>query len=170
MTVPKVTKRYDLAQTPCQRLLNSNRVENAVKARLRMEYARLDPVQLLAEIERLRDSLWLLAQPDLEVETTEIPSDIKPAPRFYRCRKRVGRPHTWRTRPDPFDDVWSRLEDELFKNPETTANALFKQLQTRYPGKYKPGQLRTLQRRVKAWRQQRAVKIMADCNPPSDLW
>ena len=165
----KVSKQYDAAQTPCQRLLNSNRVEDPVKARLRTEYARLDPVQLLAEIERLRDSLWLLAQPYLEPETTETQVGIKPAQRFYRRRKRSGRPHTWRTRPDPFEEVWSMLEAELNENPETTAKTLFKQLQTRFPGNYSPGQLRTLQRRVKAWRQQQAEEIMAGCNPKPDL-
>lgn len=165
----KVTKQYDAAQTPCQRLLNSNRVDDSVKARLCTEYIRLDPVQLLAEIEQLRDHLWLLAQPDLEAETTETQPDIKPAQRFYRRRKHTGRPHTWRTRPDPFDDVWPMLEAELIENPETNAKTLFKQLQTVYPGKYALGQLRTLQRRVKAWRQRQAVKIMADCHPQSDL-
>lgn len=89
---------------------------------------------------------------------------ITPPQRLYRRRKRTDRPRTWRTRPDPFDNVWTQLEAELIKNPETTAKALFQHLQTLYPGDYSPGQLRTLQRRVKTWRQQQAVEIMGNCN------
>ena len=165
----KVSKQYDAAQTPCQRLLNSNRVAEPVKTRLRAKYARLDPVQLLAEIEQLRDNLWLQVQPDLERQTTGTPAGIKPTQRFYRRRKRTGRPHTWRTRTDPFQDVWPMMEAELKENPATTAKKLFKQLQRRFPGNYSPGQLRTLQRRVKAWRQQQAAEIIAGCNPKSRL-
>ena len=76
--------------------------------------------------------------------------------RKYRGLKRlpskVQVEHTWRTRKDPFANVWAELEEKLGNNPGLQANTLFEDLQRRYPGEFADGQLRTLQRRVKAWR------------------
>ena len=60
--------------------------------------------------------------------------------------------HSWRTRSDPFAEVWERLEHQLELNPGLEAKTLFADLQRRYPGRFDDGQLRTLQRRVKVWR------------------
>lgn len=60
--------------------------------------------------------------------------------------------HTWRTRPDPFADVWHEVEEKLDDNAGFEAKTLFEDLQRRYPGRFQDGQLRTLQRRVKIWR------------------
>jgi len=60
--------------------------------------------------------------------------------------------HFWRTREDPFDAVWSGVEEKLRLNPGLEAKTLFEDLQRRYPGRFGDGQLRTLQRRVKIWR------------------
>ena len=61
-------------------------------------------------------------------------------------------PHTWRTREDPFQDVWPDLLEMLRLNPGLQAKTLFLDLQRRWPGRYPDGQLRTLQRRIKRWR------------------
>jgi hypothetical protein len=61
-------------------------------------------------------------------------------------------PHTWRTREDPFQDVWPELQERLRLNPGLQAKTLFLDLQRRSPGRYPDGQLRTLQRRIKRWR------------------
>jgi hypothetical protein len=61
-------------------------------------------------------------------------------------------PHTWRTRPDPFEEVWDEVRGLLEANPGLQANTMFAELQRREPGKWADGQLRTLQRKVKAWR------------------
>src|SRR5512135_895350 len=61
-------------------------------------------------------------------------------------------PHTWRTREDPFQDVWPDLLEMLRLNPGLQAKTLFLDLQRRSPGHYPDGQLRTLQRRIKQWR------------------
>jgi DNA-binding transcriptional regulator YhcF (GntR family) len=53
-----VTKKYDQAQTPYQRLLASAKVNEAVKESLREEYQRLDPVELLRQIEHQQNVLW----------------------------------------------------------------------------------------------------------------
>jgi hypothetical protein len=60
--------------------------------------------------------------------------------------------HIWRTREDPFNEVWDGLKDKLEINNGLEAKTLFEDLQRRYPGRFADGQLRTLQRRIKMWR------------------
>ena len=57
----KVKKRYDKAKTPYQRVLESEQVTEEVKARLRQQYAPLNPVALLRQMQRLQAVLWKLA-------------------------------------------------------------------------------------------------------------
>jgi transposase len=66
----------------------------------------------------------------------------------------VKKPHTWRTRANPFADDWPWVVSELERDPALQANTLFAVLQERYPGRYAAGQLRTLQRHMAAWRHQ----------------
>jgi hypothetical protein len=61
-------------------------------------------------------------------------------------------PKTWRTREDPFQEVWPELLDQLVLNPGLQAKTLFEDLRRRFPGRFPDGQLRTLQRKIKAWR------------------
>jgi hypothetical protein len=61
-------------------------------------------------------------------------------------------PHTWRTREDPFQDVWPDLVETLRLNPGLQAKTLFDDLQRRFPGRFPDVQLRCLQRRIKQWR------------------
>lgn len=61
-------------------------------------------------------------------------------------------PRTWRTRPDPFEEDWPEIVGRLKDAPELEAKALFEDLLARYPDRYEPGQVRTLQRRMKEWR------------------
>jgi hypothetical protein len=61
-------------------------------------------------------------------------------------------PRSWRTREDPFGEVWEEVQALLEVNPGLQALTLFQELQRRYPGRFQDGQLRTLQRKVKAWR------------------
>jgi hypothetical protein len=61
-------------------------------------------------------------------------------------------PQTWRTREDPFQEVWPAIRDRLELNPGLQAKTLFEDLQRRFPGRFPDGQLRTLQRKIKAWR------------------
>jgi hypothetical protein len=81
--------------------------------------------------------------------------DVKTARKYRRLGKRpseVAGPHTWRTRQDPFDGVWEWCREQLELSPGLRAKTLFEALQRAYPGRFADGQLRTLQRRVKAWR------------------
>ena len=62
---------------------------------------------------------------------------------------------TWRTRKDPFEEIWAEVIVPLLKNDEKgklQATTIFSELEERWPGGFSPGQLRTLQRRVRDWR------------------
>jgi hypothetical protein len=69
----------------------------------------------------------------------QVPSELPAAPR-------------WRTRPDPFAEVWAEIRELLEVNAGLEARTVFEYLQRRYSGQFEDGQLRTLQRRVKSWR------------------
>ena len=58
----------------------------------------------------------------------------------------------WRTRPDPFELVWPKIEEQLQLNSGLQAKTLFEWLNREHPGEFQEGQLRTLQRRIKQWR------------------
>ena len=61
--------------------------------------------------------------------------------------------HTWSTRQDPFSEDWTFIEQILIDTQGALeGKTLFDHLQRAYPGKYHRGQLRTLQRRIKAWK------------------
>ena len=63
-------------------------------------------------------------------------------------------PRTYKTRADPFDAHWPMLEQMLKDAPELQAKTLFEWLSQQHPDHYSPGQLRTLQRKLKRWRAQ----------------
>ena len=69
-----------------------------------------------------------------------------------RLPSEVCAPHTWRTRKDPFTDVWPRVEGMLETSPGLEAKTVFDWLVREYPGRFQEGQLRTLQRRFRRWR------------------
>lgn len=63
-----------------------------------------------------------------------------------------GEVRSYRTREDPFKDDWPSIEALLAGAAGLEAKTLFVDLRARRPGVYADGHLRTLQRRVKAWR------------------
>jgi transposase InsO family protein len=60
--------------------------------------------------------------------------------------------HTWRTRLDPFAAHWELISQKLTDCPDLEGKALFDWLCASYPDSYHEGQLRTLQRKIRAWR------------------
>lgn len=61
-------------------------------------------------------------------------------------------PHTWRTRPDPLEEIWPEALGMLREAPELEAKALFEHLRAMGPREMGAGLLRTFQRRVRRWR------------------
>ena len=69
-----------------------------------------------------------------------------------RLPSQLKQPRTWRTREDPFAGVWEEIAARLKDAPELEAKTLFEDLLSREPERFGPGQLRTLQRRIREWR------------------
>ena len=59
-TGSRVTKRYDRAKTPFRRVLESEHINDKIKARLKVQYDSLNPVDLKRKISRLQDKLLKL--------------------------------------------------------------------------------------------------------------
>ena len=56
----KVTKKYDIARTPFRRVLESEHIDDKIKARLEREYDSLNPVKLKKNIAGLQEKLLKL--------------------------------------------------------------------------------------------------------------
>jgi len=81
--------------------------------------------------------------------------DAKTARKYRRLERlpsELPAPPRWRTRPDPFAEVWPEVCDLLANHAGLEAKTVFEYLQRRYPGRFADGQLRTLQRKTKGWR------------------
>jgi hypothetical protein len=170
----KVYRKYDQALTPYQRFLGNESLSSARKQQQKERFQSLDPLSLIQQIHAAQENLWQYAdtrslrapkppksERDLLLDTpganAAVPEkEITLPERFYRRTKRKithSKPRYWRTRKDPFADVWDEIEHQLQLTPHLPAKTLFLALQQKYPMKFSDGQLRTLQRRVKAWRE-----------------
>jgi hypothetical protein len=64
-----------------------------------------------------------------------------------------GKPRHWRTREDPYAEVWEQeIVPLLEKEPQLRPTTIFEHLQSKYPDKYDRSKLRTLQKRVREWK------------------
>ena len=167
----KVIKKYHPPATPCERLLERKDVSDECKQQLQRTLAALDPVQLLSEI---REAQRMLAQLEVGVapadpapSTPELSGFVASLSTAWRDgevrpthRKRTNGPRTYRTRVDPFEAVWPQVLQWLHEQPDANAKDLFLRLQESKSGAFPPGQLRTLQRRVKQWRSEIARQLV----------
>src|SRR5262245_41257984 len=101
--------------------------------------------------------LWKLLTDGKRVARAAAGADMSErSGRKYRNLKKlpseVAVEHVWRTRPDPFAEVWAAVHGQLEASPGLQAKTLFAWLQREHPGEFQDGQLRTFQRGVKAWR------------------
>jgi hypothetical protein len=77
------------------------------------------------------------------------------ARKYQKCGKmpsEITPERNWRTRNNPFEEVWPEIEALVRDEPRLKAKTLFDHLQAKYPGKFQDGQLRTLQRHLRQWR------------------
>jgi hypothetical protein len=170
--VPRSKKTYYRPATPCARLLTSPSVPEAAKERLRCERDQLDPLELLHRIREAQAALAALGSDDhgggpgresLEQFLAKLPERWREGEARPTHRQGPARPHTWRTRRDPFEGVWTELLLWLQAEPEATGKALFERLESAYPGRFTKGQLRTLQRRLREWRRVLARELVYAC-------
>jgi hypothetical protein len=176
----KVTKQYHAPATPCERLLASDRVSLEAKEQLRRTLAALDPVKLLHDIRQAQKELVALEMRDAPESATVESEDLG---RFVASLSTAWRngemrpthrqgsrgPRTWRTRVDPFEAVWPLVEQWLSEQPEVTAKELVGRLRARGSETFRPGQLRTLQRRVKQWRRAVAQRLVFGDREPEGI-
>ena len=69
-----------------------------------------------------------------------------------RLPSELKKERPWRTREDPFGEVWDAVQQQIQESPGLEAKTLFEWLQREYPDRFSDGQIRTLQRRIKLWR------------------
>lgn len=167
----RVSKKYDVPQTPCARLLLANSVEDGMKEKLRAVAATLDPLRLLDEIRTVQRHIadlaagevrHVVAHTDADLEsflkslaTAWQDGEVRPT---HRAKQKPCR--DWRTRKDPFASVWPQMLLWLQEEPDRTALELLQRVQAEHPGVYAHGSLRTLQRRIRIWRTAAAQKLV----------
>ena len=166
----KVRCVYDPAKTPLQRLLLSG-VLPAWKQQELTEVAQaLDPVRLLPQLEQLQQAVFrcavgcfpfLSSLPSASIHafsvercmtgllpsTGSIPEPAAGLETLYQEQERRKRVLGWRrTHKDPFEGEWEQIFSWLVANPERSSGDIFRELQRRSPERYRPLQIRTLQR------------------------
>jgi hypothetical protein len=92
---------------------------------------------------------------DQEIAASKAGMDAKTARRYLelgRLPSELNRERRWRTREDPFAEVWPRVREQIEESPGLEAKTLFEWLQREHAGRFADGQIRTFQRRLKQWR------------------
>ena len=83
-------------------------------------------------------------------QAAEVAGMSLPTARKYfrggRMPSEMKEPRTWRTRENPFEEVWPEIEAMLREEPRLKAKTIFEELQAKQRGRFQDGQLRTLQR------------------------
>ncbi len=157
----KVTKKYDKAKTPYQRIMNSPHVLEVIKSNLKKEFESLDPVFLLEEVKKLQNIFWEHAWKKSENNIHEVTKEaiieenlIKKRT-SYRKRIRPLRPKIpgiTRGRKQIFSGVWNVVIKELEQDPKTSAKSLVKKLIQLNPEKFNLKQVRTMRRSIAKWK------------------
>lgn len=83
----------------------------------------------------------------------------------------LKRPHDWNTRTNPFEQDWPWVVSELERDPALQGSTLFALLCERHPGRYRPTQMRTLQRYIAKWRATHGPErevIFEQCHTPGE--
>jgi hypothetical protein len=168
-----VSKTYYPPATPCYRLLASSGVSEEIKAKLRDQFNGLDPVQLLHDMRAAQQVLSDMTQAPQEVgtstsKTSGISAFLKGLATAWKDgevrpthRRKTTAQRWWRTREDPFELAWPVVEGWLISQPTVTAKELMERLARAAPDAYaSKAQLRTLQRRIKAWRAEKAKDLV----------
>ena len=175
----RVRKRYHPPLTPHQRLVADDRVPQPLKDALDAQHAELDPVRLLSEIRIAQQALVELADkgpaadasaPDAEPALAAFLASLRLAWKEGEVRP-TARPKATkprgRRRPDPLKDVTAELEAWFEAGPGVTGRQLLDSLQAAHPDEYPDKLLRTVQRRLKVWRRERAKALVLGASSAS---
>lgn len=173
----RVEKLYHPPSTPCERLMASKSIDDATKARLKDERDSLDPMTLLRDIRAAQQGLQeigvrVTAKPDPSLTPVDVQSFLSSLATAWKSgevrpthRRKNAAPRSWRTRVDPLAELWPEFERWLMEEPTLTARDLLERLAKTSPeAAISTVQLRTLQRRVKSWRSDRAKFLILGKN------
>lgn len=169
----RVSKTYHPAATPCERLLASPEINDTLKSKLRLQFEALDPVALLRDIRSAQQLLAELSSGGAQNQTPQdrtgdlatflasLASAWKAGEVRPTHRQKPAADRWWRTRSDPFEHAWPVIQGWLEKEPTVTAKELMARLAEMVPDAYAgTAQLRTLQRRIKDWRAEKAKDLI----------
>jgi hypothetical protein len=163
----RVSRRYHAPATPHARLLATGRLAPAAKERLEAEFVALDPIGLVAAIRGSQERIATLAlhggnaDPPAQFGDSGLADFLSglgtawqagEVRATHRAKPKVRR--YWRSRIDPFAEVAASLRSWLEAEPDLQATDLLARLEGEFPGRYPAKLLRTLQRRVRAWRRE----------------
>jgi len=178
----RVIKRYSAPATPCARLLTSGCLDEASTAKLQQLCSTLDPVALLHEIRTAQEALAAYVATgsapsqaagkghDLDAFVRGLATAWQSGESRPTHRRKTSAPHWWRSRTDPFEHTWATVEQWLQNEPGVSAKELMLRLVAMMPDVYSTtAQLRTLQRRVKAWRSEQAKQLIFGALRPAEL-
>ncbi len=111
---------------------------NLGKERLQATFAQLDPIELIRNIRCVQEELAMVNNNELDqlksesaesflrkLRTVWHEGEVRPTHRRQAARH-------WRTRPDPFETVRSRIQEQLSLTPYMGAKELFQQLRKEY--------------------------------------
>ena len=166
----RVSKRYHAPATPAQRLLADPRTPAVVSERVGELGTTLDPIRLLRQMRVHQQRVVEIAdQPAADPKDTTVP----PLERFLAGLRTAWaegearptarppeKPRRERRRPDPLVKVTEQLRAWFEAEPWSTSRQLLEKLQAANPGEYPDNLLRTLQRRVKVWRREKATAMV----------
>lgn len=165
----KIKKLYHPPATPCDRLLAHETVDETIKVTLRKQRDQLDPVELLHRIRQGQSALAALStgEPSDGPSRKSLDQFLAGLPQLWRSgearpthRKEEPKARHWRTRADPFKNVWTDILLWLQKEPDCTAKVMLQRLDDKYPGQFGGKLLRTLQRRIGEWRRSMARRLV----------
>jgi len=164
----KVRKHYESPETPYARLLSREDFPDDRRQQLEHYFQLLDPVRLLKHIRDAQVSVVAISEklipPPLSDDLQKFVSSLATAWRAGEVRpthRREPQPgRYWRTRVDPFAEVWPVLMSWLEEKPDIEAKEMLRRLQATGYADFTDGQLRTLQRRVRVWRMRIARELV----------
>jgi hypothetical protein len=171
----RVHKQYYLPETPYRRLMVREDVSSEVKETLQRQMESLDPVLLLKHIRDAQEMVLAVSQSGTpEMVAPDVAGFVKSLGTAWRAgevrathRQEPKPGRGWRTRRDPFAEVWPVLLGWLEEQPDLEAKAMLKRLQASGYGEFPDEQLRTLQRRVRVWRLQIVERLVYGTSSPA---
>lgn len=185
-----VRQTYNAAKIPLQRLLLSGVLPASQQQELKARARDLDPVRLFQQLQQLQHAVFRCAVGASPVEQSTAASSLlvfeevrcsmgllasqESEPDREGFLQQHGRQEsrgnpallTWRrTKNDPFAGQWEQILAWMQDDLTRSSGDLFRQLQSLYPGRYQPLQIRTLQRGMRKIR----AHLLSIRQPPAPI-